>query len=238
MIVEMSNKQHDAYFFDMDNTLTEARTLIRPEHLELLLKLNETSAVIIVSGAVIQQIQTQIPVKNFILLSQNGNLAELNSEIIFQQPPLNEQEIFEIKNHIKLICLNPEQAEDEYYTQIRGQQISYSAIGHTADRASKEAYDPNRQVRLKQLATHPFISETLAVFIGGSTCLDYIRKDGTKGANVRRMIELKQYKYPIYLGDALFPGGNDNSVVSVCETLQINSVEETFDFIQKQLQAV
>ena len=64
----------------------------------------------------------------------------------------------------------------------------------------------------------------MIVKIGGSTSLDYIHKDRHKGANVQKLIDHMGWDKDkcIYFGDGLFPGGNDEAVIGVIETVPVD----------------
>lgn len=225
---------YDAYFFDMDQTLTRSKSEIDGEHLKLLLKLANKAEVIIVSGAEVTQMMKQLITGELICLAQNGNHATMAGEADLWKHYLTAAEETAIMAHIYEISKGVYTISKET-VQNRGCQVSFSLVGHNADLAIKEKFDPTREKRLGLLKEFPFNHPTLTVRVGGTTCFDYTDKGGTKGANVRKLIHTMNFAKPIYIGDALFPGGNDSSVIGVCETFPVNSVEETYDFIRTQL---
>lgn len=122
--------------------------------------------------------------------------------------------------------LNPEW----HPIEDRGAQITFSPIGNHAPLEIKNVYDPDRKKREKFLSDHPFESKELVVKIGGSTCLDYIHKDRHKGTGVQRFIDHMKWenKNCIYFGDGLFPGGNDEDVIGVIETILVEDHRDTY----------
>ena len=80
------------------------------------------------------------------------------------------------------------------------------------------------------MAAVPFESEELVVKIGGSTSFDYIHKDRHKGTNVQKLIDLMNWSKDecIYFGDGLFPGGNDEAVIGVIETVLVEDHHDTY----------
>lgn len=228
-------KRYDAFFFDMDGTLTQSKTEIDDKYVKALLRLAFKYPVIIVSGASLGQMIKQLIVSNITYLSQNGNLAiDKNGNMLWNNE-LYEHEVADIHKHINQLSYATSVPNDAVHVQDRGCQVSFSLVGHDADQAIKNEYDPNRSRRLSMLKVFPFVHDTLTVSVGGTTCLDYTQKNGTKGKNVQRYIDMFELKNPVYVGDALFPGGNDSTVVGVCDTLAVSSVQETYDFIKQYI---
>lgn len=227
---------YDAYFFDMDQTLTRSKTEIEGDHFKLLTALSYRAPVIIVSGAVLMQMAKQIISRDVYYLAQNGNHALSSDGEELWRKELTNDELDRITYHIKKLCRAGHYKQDDSTVQYRGCQVSFSLVGHDAQLEIKEEFDPTRSKRKGLLKAFPFDDNTLTVRIGGTTCLDYTRQDGTKGENVKHLIDDMAFENPVYVGDALFPGGNDESVVGVCDTIQVNSLEETYQFISAQLE--
>lgn len=229
------NKKYDIFFFDMDGTLTKSKTEIDDKHIKLLLKLAFKYPVVIVSGATLGQMVKQLIVSNISYLSQNGNLAMDSAGQMIWEHDLSPSEIKDITEHVNTISRATRVPADDIHVQYRGCQVSYSLVGHDAPQEDKEKYDPTRSRRQTMLRVFPFEHDTCTVAIGGTTCLDYTSKEGTKGKNVQKYLEYTGYKNAVYVGDALFEGGNDATVIGVCDTLSVSSVEETYDFIKKYI---
>lgn len=224
--------QYRHLFFDLDKTIAPARQPILPEMFELLSKRSED--IIIVSGQLVEKIQWQSGGLKAYRLGQNGNEAATPEETELWYTPLTEPQRVEILTHIsELIGLldftpNPEWNPIE----DRGAQITFSPIGNTAPVALKMAYDPDRKKRDSLLEQMPFNSDEVVVKIGGTTSIDYFNKDNHKGTNVAKLIQLQGWNKDecIYFGDGLFPGGNDEAVIGVIETV---AVEDHIDTYQK-----
>ncbi|MDP3735571.1 MAG: HAD-IIB family hydrolase [bacterium] len=230
---------HEAYFFDLDDTLTRSKTEIAPEMFYELLALARSVPVIVVSGATRQQIEKQIPhvsvLPRGMILAQNGNDATESGGAAFWHAALRDTEKQEILTHVRSAAermgtpVNPATLED------RGCQISLSFVGHNAPREEKVRFDPDRSRRRELLAALPFRSMMCTVSIGGTTCLDYTRRGAQKGDNVRRLMEREGWRSALYVGDALVPGGNDESVIGVCDTRQVSGPRETASVIRELL---
>src|SRR3990167_7851367 len=200
------------FFIDMDGTLTESREDISYEMIKLIQYLKLTHDIIVVSGAEKERMIKQLKGLNCILMAQSGN------DTIFWQDKLNNKEINEIYQHIdKIVCIEPDMLQN------RGCQVSLSFTGHHANIEKKKMFDPDGIVRINILKEFPFISETLEVRVAGTTCLDYTRKNGTKGKNIERLIKHLEWKKEdcVYFGDKLMKGGNDESVRGVIDCVEV-----------------
>lgn len=244
IIFDKKAKAYKHVFFDVDQTLTRSRSLIEPSMKEVLEKLCNKHDVIIVSGAKEEQIWKQVT-KDFVgkvyILAQNGNSATDKQGQYLWKNVLNQSQKDEIFNHIKKIKdqfgSNFKGAVEEDTIQDRGCQVSFSCIGHNANLELKEAFDPKGELRQSILRKIPFNSQTLEVKIGGTTCFDYFELGKHKGKNVSELFKKMNWNREdsVYIGDALFPGGNDESVIGVCDTLQVSNPFETQVAIRKMI---
>lgn len=175
-----------------------------------------------ISGASEEQMRYQLDDMDCYYLSQSGNNCP------DWQNTLSTDEKKEIQKHIKKY--SKIRFDDSYYIEDRGCQIAFSFIGHETNRKIKAAFDPTGKFRDLVLEEYPFESETLTVRVAGTTCLDYTRKDGTKGKNIERY--LKKYdinkKDCVYYGDALREGGNDETVIGVIDTISVTGPDDLY----------
>jgi hypothetical protein len=228
-------------FFDMDKTVTPARQPVRPHMKELLSGV--TASIVIVSGGDIPRIRTQMEGIGTQYLGVNGNHAvDASGCEIWQNPPLSERQKEEIRAHIeRLVELVGHELTHEWVPiEDRGSQVSFSALGNIAPAELKHAYDPDRSKRLAWLRAAPFQSDELVVKIGGSTTLDYFHKDGHKGANVQRLIGELGWEPAecLYFGDGLYPGGNDETVIGVIDTVPVEDEEDTYRKLKRLIEGV
>lgn len=224
----MQTKKH--LFFDMDKTVAPSRQPITQKMFDLLTSIEED--IIIVSGQSTDKIEWQSNNLPAIRLGQNGNQAyDLDGTELWNFLLTVDQKK-EILAHIdKIVSILPETPNPEWMPiEDRGGQITFSPVGNTAPVDVKQAYDPDVSKRFAMLDSIPFVSEELVVKIGGSTSFDYFHKDKNKGTNVAKLIELKGWDKDecIYYGDGLFPGGNDEAVIGVIDTVPVESDEDTF----------
>src|SRR6202161_2095536 len=98
-----------------------------------------------------------------------------------------------------------EQVED------RGSQITFSALGQQAPLEEKEKWDPDFAKRKKIKAILDTFIPEFSVRIGGSTSIDITKPGIDKAYGIGKLRELLgiSIKEMIYIGDALYVGGDD-----------------------------
>lgn len=237
MLAGMKTYKH--LFFDMDQTIAPARQKMLPEMYDYLSSLPHN--IIVVSGSSIEQMPHQLGELRSYRLGQNGNHAIGPDKTELWYTPLEEKHRTEILNHISEVVEILEHELTHEWTPVedRGAQITFSPIGNTAPVDLKKAYDPDRSKRLSLLDKIPFASEDLIVKIGGSTSLDYLHKDRHKGTNVQKLIDFMKWNKDdcIYFGDGLYPGGNDEAVIGVIETVLVEDHIDCYEKLKELLRA-
>lgn len=235
------------FFFDLDNTLTPSRARMLGEHAPVFDHLCKTRDVVVVTGGAEEQIQKQIPLaarSAYYMLSQQGNHA-----VAKDGTPLWHEEVSdEQERAVRAFCdmltkeLALDIADPDDCFENRGSQFAYSPVGFHAPNETKYAYDPDQSKRRAILAAHESGTRELRevgieVMPAGSTTFDFILAGKHKGYNVARLIEHCGWESAacLYLGDALFAGGNDESVIGVIATKQVKNPQETFAFITEVL---
>jgi len=224
-------------FFDMDLTIAPSRQPILPPMFELLSTCGRD--IVIVSGQAVDKVRWQSNNLPAYVLGQNGNHAVDIDDVLLWNVPLEPHHRDQILDHISEVValLDHELNHDWNPIEDRGAQITFSPIGNTAPVDVKMTYDPDRKKRDHFLKTIPFASEELIVKIGGSTSLDYIHKDRHKGNNVQKFIDFIGWDKAdcVYYGDGLYPGGNDESVIGVIETVFVEDHLDTYKKLRELL---
>lgn len=234
-------------FFDLDNTLTPSKSLIENRHLPTLKALCKRADVIVVSGHGENDIRKHLTKElygAYHILGQNGNFAETKDGRILWNRSLSQKEkdviyqfVDKAKRHLGI------SVRDENDTvEDRDSQVAYSLIGHHEDKAKKDAFDPKHEKRLGLLRDLAEDIEALKeagieVRSGGTTVLDFFRLGKNKGFNVGEFTQTMGWKKDecLYVGDALFPGGNDETVIGIIPTRVVENHNETFRFIENNL---
>ena len=223
--------------FDLDGTLTDSRSEITQRMTDALADwCLAGKQIAITSGAELSQMVKQIPYIDsdkwpFHILPQSGNMYK-HGEVIWEDI-LCDAEREEMYKHIGLIKKEYKPIT-ENLLEDRGCQIAYSLIGHDAPKDKKKAFDPTGQRRLKLLEEYPLQSDIVDVRVAGGTCLDYTARGKHKGYNVQRLIDRLGWNKDecVYIGDALFKGGNDETVIGVIDTLETSGWQETIELMK------
>jgi hypothetical protein len=175
--------------------------------------------------------RAQLPQLPIIQLGQNGNHCLHPTEGELWNEPLDEAVKTEILAHAKKIraLITHEVPDEADLIEDRGSQISFSLYGHHADAAIKRTIDPDFSVRRALLEKMPFESAIAEAKIAGSVSIDYLKKGRNKGFNIARLIAQLGWSAQecVYFGDALFPGGNDETVVGVIDTIEVTDPADT-----------
>jgi phosphomannomutase len=117
-----------------------------------------------------------------------------------------------------------EQIED------RGSQITFSALGQNAPIQEKKGWDPDFSKRKKMQEMLSTLIPEFSVGLGGTTSVDITRPGIDKAYGIRKLEEKLQVKKEemLFMGDALFPGGNDYPVKETGVTsIQVRDFNET-----------
>src|SRR5664280_1650272 len=98
-----------------------------------------------------------------------------------------------------------EQIED------RGSQITFSALGQQAPIEEKKKWDPDFTKRKKIKTLLDKLIPEFSVRLGGTTSVDVTKPGIDKAYGIRKLRDTLgiAIQEMIFIGDALFPGGND-----------------------------
>ena len=253
-------KSFDLIAFDIDGTLTESKSplednpLIDTDMSDLLNKLLVRSKVAIISGASFKQFESQVLahltqdsvlLKNLYLLPTNGTTLCTHENGAWQCPAVNaltleeKQKIHDAFNKMfeEVGFKIPEQVYGEVI-EDRGSQITFSAFGQKAPLEIKEVWDKDHQKRQQMVEALKKQLPDFAAHIGGMTSIDVTRKGIDKAYGLRALLEtLNMPKEKLlYVGDELFPDGNDAPALEVAGTCHpVKDPEETKKLILELL---
>ena len=93
----------------------------------------------------------------------------------------------------------------------RGSQITFSALGQQAPLDEKKKWDPDFAKRKKMKAILDKLIPDFSVRLGGATSVDVTKPGIDKAYGIGKLRDILDITIPemIFIGDALFPGGND-----------------------------
>lgn len=240
--------------FDMDGTLTESKSVADVEMIELVKKLLEKTKVAVISGGGLPRFQEQFLItfggdvsgfNTMYLATLNGGTLyayEKNDWTKVYEEILNADEKTKIMDAFKKVFQETGFVQDEKIYGVliedRGGQITFSGLGSEAPLAVKRAWDPDRKKRML-LAEH--LKKELPDFeigIGGMTSIDVSRKGIDKAYGVEQLATKLSISISdmLFVGDALFPGGNDYAAIKTgIKTMAVVGPDDTKKIIKELL---
>ncbi len=121
----------------------------------------------------------------------------------------------------------------------RGTSIAFSALGQEAPISAKESWDPDQKKRLAlKVVLEKYIPD-FEILLVGMTTIDILRKGIDKAYGIRKMQKHLGYKIEemLFIGDALYEGGNDETAKKTgIECVQVSGPEETKKILQEIIQ--
>ncbi|MEJ7925416.1 HAD-IIB family hydrolase [Sphingobium sp. AN641] len=127
----------------------------------------------------------------------------------------------------------PEQTWGERI-EDRGSQITFSALGQQAPIEAKEHWDPDfakRKVIQADLRTR---LPGLSINMGGATSIDITREGVDKAYGLKKLRDASGIALDamMFIGDAIFPGGNDYPAKQLgLDTVRVRDPQETLAVI-------
>ncbi len=229
--------------FDLDGTLAESKSAIDPEMAQLLAALLGVAQVAVISGGGFPQFEKQL-VAN---LPKNGALDKLSLlptcgtrfyrydggwNLLYAENFTDDEKKTIIASLEKAVADSGFAAKKTWGEAIedRGSQITYSALGQEAPLAEKETWDPDFSKRKQIKVALDKMLPNFSVHFGGTTSIDITKPGIDKAYGIRKLRDVLGIDIAemIYIGDALFPGGNDYPARETGATcIQIKGPEET-----------
>jgi phosphomannomutase len=210
--------------FDLDGTLAESKSSLDAEMATLLSVLVGIVQVAVISGGNWPQFQKQLlanlpydeHLKNLSLLPTCGTkFYQYQSgweQLYSEDFTAGEKEkiISSLKQAIGLSDFKAERTWGEVI-EDRDSQITFSALGQQAPIAEKKKWDPDFTKRKKMKADLDHLIPEFSVRLGGTTSVDVTKPGIDKAYGIRKLRDILgiAIQEMIFIGDALFPGGND-----------------------------
>ena len=229
--------------FDLDGTLAESKSAIDAEMATLLAGLLKAVKVAVISGGDWSQFQAQIIAhlppaadwRRLSLLPTNGTrfFEYATSWTQRYAEDLSAAQKDEIVAALKAAVSASGFAADKTWGDViedRESQITYSALGQRAPLDAKKAWDPDFAKRKQIKARLDPALPGFSVRLGGATSIDVTLPGIDKAYGIRKLRDILGIPVAnmVYVGDALFPGGNDAPVRetgAVC--IQVRDPHET-----------
>ncbi len=237
---------HKLIVFDLDNTLTKSKLPVDEEMSDLFNKHIEIKKVAVISGGSFKQLEKELlfslklgmNLSNLHIFPTDGTayFAWDNNEGKWQkiyQESLTEKDKVKIRDAFSQVL----KEIDFDFSSIIGELIedkdsamTFSGLGQDAQLEDKQEWDPNEEKR-RQIKS--LLEKRLSGFeirIAGTTSIDITLKGLDKAYGIQKMTEYIKVGIDeiLFVGDSLFPGGNDNPVISTgVKTISVKNPEET-----------
>lgn len=120
-----------------------------------------------------------------------------------------------IEDAVKILNITDSDSPYPYRIIDRGVQVAFAALGLDAPREAKAAWDPLQEKRKRLKAELEKRIPQFDVLIGGMTTIDVTAKGVDKAYGVRWLAQRLSLETSemLFVGDALYEGGNDNVVI-------------------------
>jgi phosphomannomutase len=229
--------------FDLDGTLAESKSPIDPEMAARLGALLGIVKVAVISGGAWAQFETQLVsnlphdgrLKNLSLLPTCGTqfyTYDAGWERLYSEDFTAEETetiISSLKQVIGLTGFGVQKVWGEVI-EDRGSQITFSALGQQAPIEAKRRWDPDFTKRRKMKALLDECIPQFSVRLGGTTSVDVTKRGIDKAYGINKLRETlgSAIQEMLFIGDALFPSGNDYPVKEAgVASIQVRDPEES-----------
>ena len=234
--------------FDLDGTLALSKQAIQPDMAQALSDLLGVADVAVISGGdwpqFDKQVASRLPdtadLSRLWLMPTTGTKLYVHRDGQWQ---VVYAELFDDAEKKKIIDafgasleatgFVPEQTWGERI-EDRGSQITFSALGQQAPIEAKEHWDPDFAKRKVIQADLRQRLPGLAINMGGATSIDITREGVDKGYGLKRLRDESGIALDdmLFLGDAIFPGGNDYPAKEIgLDTVKVRDPLETINVI-------
>jgi len=255
----MINLSKKIVAFDLDGTLAESKQHLESDMSELLCLLAKEKIVVIISGGSFEQFKKQflpffvieekdknLIFRNLILLPTSGSRRyqhdkEKNDWIMTDEEAMPEVTRAKVLKILQEFLTNNKYGmvpavEGDQIVEDRTTQITMSALGQHAPLELKKNWDPDQAKRQEIKSELEKKLPEVSINIGGSTSLDILPKGFNKASGLKRLLDKLDMTIEdmLFVGDAIFPGGNDYSPYEAgIECVKVFGPKETKEVIKK-----
>lgn len=233
--------------FDLDGTLAESKQPLQEPMQEALADLLDVAHVAVISGGDWPQFDKQVasrlpsranlsrlwlmPTTGTKLFTHDGTWSPVYAELFDDDQKRAILSAFDAS--LEATGFVPEQTWGERI-EDRGSQITFSALGQQAPIHAKDVWDPDfakRKIIQADLRTR---LPGLSINMGGATSIDITREGVDKAYGLKKLRDASGIALAamMFIGDAIFPGGNDYPAKELgLDTVRVRDPEETLSVI-------
>lgn len=234
--------------FDLDGTLAESKSAIDDEMAGLLSRLLCFAQVAVISGGDWPQFEKQV----LDHLPQNYSIEKLSIlptcgtkyyryskewKQLYAENFTDTEKKKIIDDLNKAVQESGLDIKKTWGEQIedRGSQITFSALGQKAPLAEKKDWDSDFAKRKKIKIILDKSLQAFSITMGGATSIDITKPGIDKAYGIHKLQDVLHIKIAemIFIGDALFEGGNDHPARKTgVDCIQVRDPEETKRIIE------
>jgi phosphomannomutase len=234
--------------FDLDGTLAESKQPLKEEMARALADLLAVANVAVISGGDWPQFDKQVASRlpadadlsklwlmpttgTKLYTHRQGSWTRVYAELF--DDALRAKILAAFDESLKATGFVPEQTWGERI-EDRGSQITFSALGQQAPIEAKEHWDPDfakRKIIQADLYTR---LPGLSVNLGGATSIDITQEGVDKAYGLKKLRDASNIPLDgmMFVGDAIFPGGNDYPAKQLgLDTVRVRDPQETLSVI-------
>lgn len=210
--------------FDLDGTLAVSKSPLDAEMAGLLIDLLRVAKVAVISGGNWPQFEKQVlsnlshseHLQNLLLLPTCGTKFyqyDTSWKKLYSED-FTAAEKDKIIRSLQQVSGDSGFKADKVWGDViedRGSQITFSALGQQAPIEAKEQWDPDFAKRQKMKVSLDALLPEFSVRLGGTTSIDVTKHGIDKAYGIAKLRDTLgiAIEEMIFVGDALFPGGND-----------------------------
>lgn len=234
--------------FDLDGTLAKSKSPVDKEMAGLLSNLLEVARVSIISGGDWPQFEKQVldclpkktMLKKLSILPTCGTKFyqfEKEWKQLYAENFTDEERkkiLDSLHSAIKAAELDIKKTWGDQ-VEDRGSQITFSALGQKAPLEEKKKWDPDFSKRKKIKKPLEKLLKGFSVGLGGTTSIDITKLGIDKAYGINKLKEILHIEIGemLFIGDALFEGGNDYPARKTgVDCIQVRDSEETKRIIE------
>ena len=238
----------DLIAFDLDGTLAESKQPLQEPMGEALADLLAVAHVAVISGGDWPQFQKQVASRlparadlsrlwlmpttgTKLYVNRDGEWTAVYAELFDDATKAKILKAFD--ESLEATGFVPEQTWGERI-EDRGSQITFSALGQQAPVKDKEHWDPKFEKRKVIQADLKQRLPGLSINMGGATSIDITQEGVDKAYGLKKLRDESGIALDrmMFIGDAIFPGGNDYPAKELgLDTVRVRDPEETISVV-------
>ncbi len=241
---------------DMDGTLTPSKSMVEPSMVKLITTLLNYKDFAVIGGGRYSQFQNQFVAglpSNSAAFSRlylfptcattfyrfvDGQWKQIYTENLSADERAKIMQAFDTAL-VEAGFKRPERLFGEMI-EDRGTQVTFSAFGQLAPHELKNEWDPDAQKRLNIIKYLEKLIPEFEIRVGGATSIDVTKKGIDKAYGIKKINEILGYAFDemMFIGDALFEGGNDYPVKRTgVECIQVKGPQDTEKILKEIIES-